>query len=298
MRPVGKTAIALLAVVGFAAFASPAGATFPGSPGRIAFNRSNHIYSMRADGSDVRRLTSGSDLDQEPAWSASGKRIAFARQVRERHVHIWVMSATGSGAQRVTGGRHDDFQPAWAPAGSRIAFTRDVSGGQAIFVVKIGESARRVISGYDASWSPDGDWLAIGRPYGGKEAVFLVHPSGRGLKRLTPKTLWTEDPNWAPSAKRVAFVIVNRRGRDVSKWSSDIAVMNKDGTGLTRITHNHPGQDVEPAWSPGGKRLVFGRITLNSSGQMVESLYTIKLGATTPHKLISNGLQPDWQPLT
>ena len=51
---------------------------------KIAFARNGSgddgIYVMDADGSDVRRLTSGQDL--EPSWSPDGTQLAFTRTTR------------------------------------------------------------------------------------------------------------------------------------------------------------------------------------------------------------------------
>ncbi|MDP3992547.1 MAG: hypothetical protein Q8P79_03525 [Nanoarchaeota archaeon] len=39
-------------------------------------------------------------------------------------------------------------------------------------------------------------------------------------------------------------------------YNEEIYLMNEDGTGVQRLT-THPGQDLEPAWSPDGKELLF-----------------------------------------
>ena len=60
-------------------------ATFGGNNGRIAFVSTPtladegkfEIYTMRADGSDARRLTNNAAFDAGPTFSPDGKRIAF-----------------------------------------------------------------------------------------------------------------------------------------------------------------------------------------------------------------------------
>ena len=51
-------------------------------------------------------------------------------------------------------------------------------------------------------------------------------------------------PAWSEDGSQIAFY--SRRD-----GNAEIYVMNADGSGQTRITHN-PGEDVRPAWSPGG----------------------------------------------
>ena len=48
---------------------------------------------------------------------------------------------------------------------------------------------------------------------------------------------------------KIAFVS-NRDG------NYEIYVMNSDGTGQTRLTHD-PGEDTWPVWSPDGRRIAF-----------------------------------------
>jgi hypothetical protein len=62
--------------------AAPAQSALPGANGRIAFTSyrdgNAEIYVMDADGTDQRRLTSNTAVDDEPAWSPAGTRLATA----------------------------------------------------------------------------------------------------------------------------------------------------------------------------------------------------------------------------
>ncbi len=56
-------------------------------------------------------------------------------------------------------------------------------------------------------------------------------------------------PAWSPDGSRLAFTS-NRDG------NSEIYVINRDGSGLRRLT-NHPSIDVTPTWSPTGRQIAF-----------------------------------------
>jgi hypothetical protein len=115
---------------------------------RIVFSRSvgdddhGDLYTMRADGSDVRRLLSSSALETRPSWSPDGKTIVFERKtVRAAEgggyflgpPNIFAVPASGGPTIQLTETGADQ-DPAWAPDGKSIVFEseRDVSGtGQA-----------------------------------------------------------------------------------------------------------------------------------------------------------------------
>jgi Tol biopolymer transport system component len=85
---------------------------------------------------------------------------------------------------------------------------------------------------------------------------------------------------------RIAFVS-NRAGND------EIYVMNADGTGVTRLTRN-AAEDLEPAWSPGGKKLAF---VSNRAGN--NEIYAMNADGTGVIRLTNNAAvdkAPAWSP--
>ncbi len=110
---------------------SPAGTAGCGGPawsanGLIAFDAiwtgNFAVYVMRADGSNIRRLTETAAVDARPAWSTDGRQIAF-HSTRDRPVtavaddlkyfDIYVMDADGSNIRRITHNTHFDGHPDW-----------------------------------------------------------------------------------------------------------------------------------------------------------------------------------------
>jgi hypothetical protein len=78
-------AAGLLAAVGLfvvVLYAQPAEANFPGKPGKIAFagydGQDYEIYTINPNGGGKKQLTDNSLDDREPAYSPSGKKIAYS----------------------------------------------------------------------------------------------------------------------------------------------------------------------------------------------------------------------------
>jgi len=76
--------------------------------------------------------------------------------------------------------------------------------------------------------------------------IAVLRPDGRGLRRLT-RDRRDRSPAWSPNGRRLAF---ERAGR--------IYVVNRDGTGLRRVTAR-PTDARQPAWSPDGRQIAFTR---------------------------------------
>lgn len=89
--------------------------------GSIAFSgvvdRNFEIYSIRPDGSELRRLTDDPSGDNWPTYSPDGAHIAFYSN-RDGVDGIWVMNADGSNALRIA----DGGEPNWSPDGRFITF--------------------------------------------------------------------------------------------------------------------------------------------------------------------------------
>ena len=137
MRPI--TVLTATALLTFGTM-SPAGATYDGQVGRIAFGAfvatdrtQGDIWSVRPDGQALRQLTDAPGLDicpgHLPAYSADGKHIAFCSN-RTGAYEIWVMDANGKDERQVTQLGARSLFPDFSPDGSQIAFAGPaVAGG-------------------------------------------------------------------------------------------------------------------------------------------------------------------------
>ncbi len=102
-------------------------------------------------------------------------------------------------------------------------------------------------------WSPDAHRIAY---TDGKGISVINADNDDSLVRLTRTGAIDSEPTWAPSGTRIAFARAYWLAKPYlfKPWppphaSSEIYVMNADGTGVTRLTHNHIA-DTSPAWQP------------------------------------------------
>jgi Tol biopolymer transport system component len=86
---------------------APAGTFTPGTEAQ-----EKDIYVMRADGTQVRRLTDSPGLDEGPEFSPDGTKIAFS-SARDGQQEIYVMNADGSNPRRLTDNPARDESPDW-----------------------------------------------------------------------------------------------------------------------------------------------------------------------------------------
>ncbi len=145
------------------------------------------IFTMAADGSDVRRLTRSDGIDDDPAWAPDGERIAFTSY--RAVVGVWVMNQDGSGQRPVTLG---GVNPRWSPDGSKIAYSRNSQLWVMDAVTGVGTRVG-AISTYEVEWSPDGRKLVF---TDFSEALVTVNADGSGARRIVADGRWISSPAW------------------------------------------------------------------------------------------------------
>ncbi len=228
-------------------------------PGLIAFTSRGEILTMRSDGSDIRQLTKNpGNPDFAIAWSPDGTKIAFASyRPGDPNTELYVMNADGSGQRRLTDFRDGASMPTWSPDGGWIAFHAEIRGldDGIFFIHPDGSGLRRITvtrnGDWNPAWSPDGTEIAFSREVtGGSFAIFLMRPDGSGIHQLTDLPGGQDDATWTPDGSGVVFGWSTTGGEG---WY----VIDRDGTGLRRLTAAPAYAEAPLSWSPDGSRIAF-----------------------------------------
>jgi len=135
------------------------------------------------------------------------------------------------------------------------------------------------------AWSPDKTAIAYTSYRTGFQDIIVSYIAEGRFSNPTAGTSEKQNflPAWSPDGARLAFTS-NRDG------NSEIYVINRDGSGLRRLT-NHPNIDVTPTWSPTGKQIAF---TSDRTGS--PEIWVMNDDGSEPHKITneSNCDRPTW----
>jgi Tol biopolymer transport system component len=248
------------------------------------------IYTIQADGTGLRKLTTGMD----PALSPDGKQVAFTRW--DFPSGLFVINVDGTGERQLLG-MPLIKAPAWSPDGTQIAFNYQNGGhlydwvkefkikdpvtglkrtvdrdmpadaNWKIGVVSLADGSFHEMYSHNYSfsptWSPDGKTIA----YASDKGLSLTWEDATSASTRDPNTFTLTDrrfvdrsPAWSPDGTRIAFQV---RSHD----HSQIWTINADGSGRAPLTKSPvfakvAVSNVSPAWSRDGSHIAF----LSNSG--------------------------------
>jgi Tol biopolymer transport system component len=178
-------------------------------------NGNHDLFTMKTDGSDVKAITHGDEVDWFPRFSPDGTRILFCRSkkgwVSERDANLsakwdlWTVNPDGSDPKKVV---EDATWGSWIGA-DEIVFVRDAK----VIRSKLGSGQEKVLLDGPAEKSLDGAELQ--QPELSPDGRFLaitLRGSRRetGIWNLADKT-WTKTGlgcqiNWSPDGKDIYWM--------------------------------------------------------------------------------------------
>src|SRR5215212_6212675 len=177
------------------------------------------IYTMNADGSNLRNLTNNPASDTEPEISPAATdtngttTIAFETN-RDGNAEIYFMDNHGNNPYNLSHNPAGDFGVTYAPDpidSWNRAFTRAVPT-QGVFNYEIYQMSYLGITQTnltnspatetDPSYSPDGTKIAFTTDRSGNEEIYSMNRDGSSPTNLTNNAAGDEDPDWGVAPAR------------------------------------------------------------------------------------------------
>ncbi len=196
---------------------------------------------------------------------------------------IYLIDMDGKNPRRLTSNRFSDVYPNISPDGRRIVFESgrlrspgDPDNLSDLFIMNAdGSNQRHLIRGSSASWSPDGKHIVYHASASGRGTLNRTNPGsatsdsdlfilnvddslkGKGKPRnlTNDPSMIDEDADWSPDGKTIAFTRYGVNVPHDKATSTEIFLINANGSEKPRRLTNNNDEERSPAWSPDGKQL-------------------------------------------
>lgn len=260
---------------------------------RIAYvtkagNRFN-LWVADADGENAQSALASTEPIISPAWSASGRQLAYV-SFESRKPVVYVHDISSGNRRLIANFRGSNSAPAWAPDGRTLAVTLTRDGGSQLYTIPAagGEPRRLTQSGSidtEPMYSGDGRSIYFVSDRGGAPQIYRMNANGGEPQRVTFTGSYNISPALSPDGRWLAYI--SRISGAFKLQVMELATGNVQS--LTDTT-----ADESPSFAPNGRLIIYAT---RQGG--AEALMTTTLDGKIKARLPGRGgdiREPDWGP--
>ncbi|WP_338871606.1 DPP IV N-terminal domain-containing protein [Spirosoma sp. SC4-14] len=265
-----------------------------------------HIYSVKTDGSDLQKHTTGEFDNREPMYSPDGSKLIFSSDKGGNYNLFELILKTGKLIQ-LTDHLGNEYAPSYSPDGKRIAYVATRPDASGLYVLEGGKETlvwKTSATMGPPAWLLNGTSLIAQTAEIGKTTLVI-----KDLKvDATPNVISATGEDVFPFRPTVAKDgaiwytadgAIKRKTADLAKtekinWQATLALSRKPYTRKTYLLDNPRSRPVKgiraPVVSPDGKAIVFSALG---------DLYWLDIGNPTPKKLTDDSFieaDPNFSP--
>ena len=243
--------------------------------------QTSELWEVAADGSNAHSLFPGWSQPASECcgnWTPDGQYFVFQSSHSDSaHSEIWVRRErpwylADREPRQVTNGPLHYQAPSTAPGGDRVYFIGATSQYELLRAMPKSSTFTTLDQNLSAAslaqYSPDGKWIAWLNASDNSLWRSLVDGSER-IQLTTPlQRIFTM--KWSPDDRRLAVM-----GLEPGKpWK--IYLIDAEGGKLTPVL-NEDRNEADPAWSPDGQSIVFGRLPDRMDNGQPKAIYLVNL---------------------
>lgn len=231
----------------------------------VELNKGNsEIYTMKPDGSELKRLTKTASSESDLAWYDNGNRLAFINNVDGGTRQVYSVAADGTELVQMSSLENGVECFKFSPDEKKIVLASPVKSWQKDSTLYAGldKTTGRLVD--DLMYKHWDEWVTeIPHP-------FIADFNGKSIENATdimegepfecPMRPFggAESFAWSPDSKALIYVSRKYAGKDYA-FSTDSNLYSYDvESGKTScLTEDNKGYDTDPAFSPDGSQLAW-----------------------------------------
>lgn len=224
------------------------------------------LYSIKKDGSGLRRITNNNYLEfhadvspvrQEIVTVTLFERGSDANSELDKEAELVIWDFEGSIVRRLTDDKRPESVPHWSPDGEKIVFFAGYHPGSLnIYIInRDGTDERRLTnSGYDVdpSFTPEGDII-----FSRGKKIMIMDQNGKNISVLADLEITPEDPVFIDK-ETIGFESKTGSKGNWGFGNYGIFLINRGGSGFKNITQDLYANAMP---QPVGDKITFWRIT-------------------------------------
>lgn len=254
-----------------------------------------HIYSIRPDGSDLQKHTTGEFDNREPSYSPDGTRLLFSSD-RGGSYDLWELTLKTGELKQLTTNPGNEYAPSFAPDGKRVAYVATRPDASGIYVWEAGKETlvwKTAATLGPPAWTLSGASLVVQTAEIGKTtlvvkdlkpdvAPVVISAPGEDVFPFRP-TVAADGAIWYTADGGIKRKTADFTKTEKLTWQASFALHRKPYTRKTYLLDNPKPRPVKgiraPVVSPDGKAIVFSALG---------DLYWLDIGTPTPKKLTND----------